>query len=170
MSAALKELASLGQELDLTEDDLLDDPRAPRADRKLEETIVWKPASALPDPSPRDGWAHHWVRVAHHSGHPDSTNMAKAMREGWQPVPASEYPELTSLNFDRSGNQDIVEFGGLVLCRIPIEKARARSAYYVGLAKKQLGAVNARLREGAGNDDRLQFESEMKTEVKRTSA
>ena len=160
-------LASLVEDLELDEEDT----RAPRETREMnvrksEPNIVWSPASNLPDPDQRDGWKHRWVRIAH-GGHPDSTNMAKAMREGWSPAPASDYPELTPLLFDRSGNKDIIEFGGLVLCRMPEELAAARDRHFTNQAKKQVSAVNARLREGVG-DDRLRFESELNTQVKRT--
>ena len=47
----------------------------------------------LPDPHPRDGFVHRWVRLAT-LGVIDPTNMNTRLREGWVPVLASEYPEI----------------------------------------------------------------------------
>lgn len=172
-------MAALGKQLDIealsTSLDEDDDPRAPRATREMKsrkeaEKIFWRPASHLPDPPQKDGWVHRWIRVSHNSaGSIDSANMAKAMREGWRPAPASEYPELTQILFGRSGNLDIIEFGGLVLCRIDEDLVKQRTAYFDRQTKRQLGSINARLAEGAGGDPRIEFEAKSRTEVKRTS-
>lgn len=174
-------MAALGRNLDLQAleaplgSDEDEDPRSPRAtremnERKSEANINWRPASHLPDPPAKPGWGHRWIRVSHNSaGSIDNANMAKAMREGWRPAPASEYPELTQILFGRSGNLDIVEFGGLVLCRISEELAKQRQAHFANKARRQLSSINARLRENAGNDDRLEFEAKSLTEVKRTA-
>lgn len=170
--SVLSELAAEIDDLDLEmESDDLDDDRRPRPTREMdaravEKTIQWRPANYLPDPAPRRGWVHRWIRVEHGGGSTDAANMAKAMREGWRPVPPSEYPEMTELMFGRSSNSDTIEFGGLVLCRLPEETNRQRNEYFTGLARRQLKSINERLRENAG-DDRIEFQVSSRTEVKR---
>ena len=71
--------------------------RTPRTKTTREEesrpTDSWVPASILPNPDPRDGWVHRWIRTSV-LGESDNTNVSKMMREGWQPVKAEDYPEL----------------------------------------------------------------------------
>jgi hypothetical protein len=60
----------------------------------------------------------------------------------------------------KSGN---VEIGGLMLCKIPEERVKARQAYYEGLANQQIKSVdNAFMRE---NDPRMPLFSEKRSEV-----
>ena len=40
-----------------------------------------------------------------------------------------------------------IEFGGLILCRMPVELAKARDKYYKDLSLNQINSINARLRE-----------------------
>lgn len=118
--------------------------REPRKAREVEtrEAVTWQPPSVLPEPLPRDGIVHRWIRVSA-VGTPDPTNMSKRMREGWEPVKADDYPELMiqsdeNSTYTKNGN---VEVGGLVLCRMSAEKAKARDAYYENLTRIQDRAV-----------------------------
>ena len=99
--------------------------RTPRTKTTREEesrpTDSWVPASILPNPDPRDGWVHRWIRTSV-LGESDNTNVSKMMREGWQPVKADDYPELlleSDIGSRFAGN---IEVGGLLLCRAPKEK------------------------------------------------
>ena len=108
----------------------------------------WKPPSILPDPNPKPGYVYRWVRTAM-AGAADKTNVSRQFREGYVPVRAEDHPELM-LEANDKGN---VEIGGLLLCKIPVEAAQQRAAYYENLANKQMESVdNNFMRE---NDPRM---------------
>ena len=54
---------------------------------------TWMPPQNLPEPNPRPGWVHRWIRTSL-MGQNDPTNASAKMREGWEPVRAEDYPEL----------------------------------------------------------------------------
>lgn len=128
------------------------------------EREAWAPAGVLPDPPHKDGWVHHWVRASSHNVL-DSTNMAKAMREGWRPCPPEEYPEIMNNLFYRGENPAVIEFGGLVLCRISTELAKARADYHAKLNRAQFLSVNEKV---ANADPRIRLVDESRSVVKRT--
>ena len=129
--------------------------RTPR-DLETRENSVrpasWRPPSILPDPKPEPGYAFRWVRASM-MGQNDNTNISGKLREGWEPVKASDHPEL-KLYADKNGRfPDAVEVGGLILCKIPEETARQRDAYYADMARQQMDSVdNNFMRE---NDPRM---------------
>ncbi len=103
----------------------------------------WKPAHDLPVPNPIDGYGFRWIRVAN-MGVPDPANMAKARREGWVPCKASDHPEISGdfAAFGLAPSSDLIEIGGLVLCKASIEMIRARDAYYSDFTQKQAQSVD----------------------------
>jgi len=119
----------------------------------------WKPADVLPDPPHRDGYVHRWVRGSSR-GQLDGVNMAKAMREGWRPCSASDYPEITVAMYNSGESTDTIEFGGLILCRMPVETDKARKAYHENLSMRQINSVNQRLREEQAQDNRVKYHNE----------
>ena len=131
-----------------------------RQDRDLttRETQVrtqqWAPASALPEIKQVPGWKYRWVRASM-VGQADPTNVSKKMREGWEPVKASEHPEL-QLFVDQNPSskfKDSVEVGGLILCKMPEDMVSQRNAYYNKQAESQAQAVdNSFMKE---NDARM---------------
>lgn len=172
-------MASLARDLDLqaldeqlaSDEDDFEDPRQPRwtremKTRKPEKKITWRPANQLPDPPQMDGWRHRWIRVAHENT-PDNTNMNKALREGWRPAPAQEYPDLVQSLFGRGDNVDHIEFGGLVLCRLPEDVALERQRFFDSKAKRQLNSIQERAQELA-RDDRIQFTAQTRREKRTT--
>ncbi len=103
----------------------------------------WAPPGVLPEPDPRPGWDHRWVRVSI-VGKPDNRNVSMRFREGWEPVKSSDYPEMLGISdlggrFTDGGH---IEIGGLVLCRIPTETVKQRRGYYDNLAKRQMEGVD----------------------------
>lgn len=111
------------------------DERAPRAAETREfeqEQPAWRPASQLPNPHPRDGWVHRWVMVSVY-GDEQPTHFSQMRREGWQECQAEEYPELAlelKRNDSHYAQKGLVEIGGLVLCRLPVEGVALRNAHY----------------------------------------
>ncbi len=139
--------------------------RAPRSSREADTREAqatpqsWKPADVLPDPPQKDGFIHRWVRGSSR-GEIDSVNMARSMREGWRPCSAADYPEITATQYNRGETTDTIEFGGLILCRMPVETAKARNQYYKNLSLRQIQSVDQRLKEEQQAEGRVRYVSE----------
>lgn len=122
--------------------------RTPRDNTKrevLERNMPWKPASTLPVPTPSEGWVFRWLRKTFF-GQEDPSNMSKKMREGWEPVDPKEHPELAMYTDPRQrGQAGLVEVGGLVLARLPRERAEARRKYFANLTHQQMNSVDQQL-------------------------
>jgi hypothetical protein len=104
---------------------------------------AWAPPTILPSPDPKEGWEFRWVRVST-MGQSDPTNVSSKFREGWEPCKAEDHPEL-HIHADTTPNsrfKDNIEIGGLLLCKMPVEKAKQRREYYENLARSQLDAVD----------------------------
>ena len=78
----------------------------------------WAPPSVLPEPNQEAGYRYRWVRTTSR-GNLDNPNVSSKFRQGWEPVLASEHPEITSLKDRNSQFQDNIEIGGLLLCKAP---------------------------------------------------
>jgi hypothetical protein len=110
----------------------------------------WAPASTLPVPVPMDGWRFKWVRRMS-LGETDVMNMSKRRREGWEPVSAEDQPDLGMF----SDTPGVIEIGGLVLCKMPEERARSRDRYYADRAKEQTDGLSRQFKSEAKVDARL---------------
>ena len=124
----------------------------------------WRPAHDLPIPNPIDGYAFRWVRAAM-MGTPDPANMAKARREGWVPCKASDHPEISAdfKAFGLAPENDLIEIGGLVLCKTTRDIADQQRAYYEEMTSRQTQSVdNNFLRE---NDPRMPLFKENRSKV-----
>ena len=53
----------------------------------------WSPPSLLPEFKKQPGWAYRWIRISL-ANDADNLNVSSKMREGWEPVKHSEYPEI----------------------------------------------------------------------------
>lgn len=101
-----------------------------------------------------------WVATAV-MGVADPANVSKQLRDGWEPVKASDHPEL-QLEGNATGN---VEVGGLMLCRKTSEQVAARAAYFNKQATQQMEAVDNTLFQQS--DPRMPLFKERRTEVSR---
>lgn len=142
-------------------------PRMPRnlETREHEQKITqspWRPAHDLPVPDPQDGYVFRWVRT-HVMGVPDHSNAMKVRREGWVPCKASDHPELDfGLGLRTENNVGNIEIGGLLLCKIPLERILERQKYYEQYTTAQMISVDTNyLRE---NDRRMPMFIDRKTE------
>ena len=123
----------------------------------------WLPPELLPSPNPEPGYAFRWIRTST-LGASDPMNVSSKLREGWEPVKASEHPEIQLMGAGQSRFPDSIEIGGLVLCKTPVELTEQRNAYYQQQAEGQMNSVdNNFLRE---NDPRMPMFKERRTEVK----
>jgi hypothetical protein len=139
-----------------------------RIDRELEtrERAVrkkaWSRPEVLPSPNPEPGYEFHWVRVST-QGLVDATNVSSKLREGWEPVKASDHPEITIVAIEQERFKDNVVIGGLMLCKAPKEMVEDRNTYYNDQAQAQMRSVdNNLMRE---NDPRMPLFNERKTKV-----
>ena len=129
---------------------------------KLERPAKWMPPQLLPDPHPEPGYAFRWIRVSAR-GEADPMNISSKMREGWEPVKASEHPEIQLMGGGNKTYPDSIEIGGLLLCKTPTEFVEQRDAYYRQQADGQMNSVdNNFMRE---NDPRMPLFRERQSKV-----
>lgn len=130
---------------------------------KTERPRSWMPPQTLPDPNPEPGYSFRWIRIST-MGTGDPSNVSSKLREGWEPVKASEHPEIQLMGTGNPRFPDSIEIGGLMLCKTPTEFIEQRSAYYQQQAEGQMQSVdNSFMRE---NDPRMPLFKERKSEVK----
>ena len=137
--------------------------RTPRdlVTREKSARYVYVPPSNLPEPTPEPGFVFHWVATAI-MGQSDPTNVSKKLREGWVPVKAADHPELMLVGNATTGN---VEIGGLMLCKMPAERAKARDEYYNQQAQNQMDSVDNHFMRN--NDPRMPLFSDRKSSTSR---
>jgi len=122
----------------------------------------WMPPKLLPDPNPEEGYAFRWIRIAS-LGKDDPTNYSSKLAEGWEPVKASDHPEIRLFNATAAKFPDSIEVGGLLLCKTPVEFTVQRDAYYRQQAEAQMQSVdNTYMRE---NDPRMPMFKERSSKV-----
>jgi len=123
---------------------------------------LWQPADLLPTPTPQEGYEFRWIRKSM-MGQSDPTNTSRSFREGWEPCRLDDHPELALSVDNDAKNSGVVEVGGLILCKMPVEMVLARNAYYSNNAAAQLESVdNNLMRE---NDSRMPMFKEAKSTV-----
>ena len=137
--------------------------RTPRdnVSRDKQARAVYVPPTALPDPTPEPGWAYRWI-ATHVLGQEERTNVNRKLREGWEPVKAEDHPELMMVGNAKTGN---VEIGGLMLCKMTLEKARARDEYYNQQAQNQMDSVDNHFMRN--NDSRMPLFADRKSTTSR---
>ena len=101
----------------------------------------WKPAPLTPAPNPREGLEFRYVRASMR-GEADNINVSQALREGWEPVVASDYPELMIVSDRESQYPDNVLIGGLLLCSRPSEIGDQVREYAKKEVAEQMDAVD----------------------------
>jgi hypothetical protein len=122
----------------------------------------WMPPQLLPDPTPEEGYAFRWIRVST-LNKDDPTNLSSKLREGWEPVKASDHPEIRLFGMASGHFPDSVVVGGLMLCKTPVEFTQQRDEYYRQQAETQMNSVdNTYMRE---NDPRMPLFKERSTKV-----
>lgn len=116
-------------------------PRELETRAKTERPAKWTPPQLLPDPTPEPGYAFRWIRLST-LGNQDAINISSKLREGWEPVKASEHPEIQLMGGDKLRFPDSIEIGGLLLCKTPVEFTEQRDAHYRQLAMAQMDSVD----------------------------
>jgi len=142
-----------------------DENRVKREHTTREKTTrkrAWSRPQVLPSPTPEPGYEFHWVRVAT-LGQIDATNVSSKLREGWEPVKATDHPEITMVTVEQEKFKDNVVIGGLMLCKAPEEMVDERNSYFADQSKAQIASVdNNLMRE---NDPRMPLFNDRKSKV-----
>jgi hypothetical protein len=140
-----------------------------RLDRELDTRAVsarpthWKAPDLLPEPNPREGWKHRWIRISM-VGMADAKNISSSLREGYEFCKAEDYPEMMMHAVSDGRFKGNIEVGGLVLARIPKEFMDQRNEYYSNMNQAQLDSVdNTFLRQ---SDPRMPLFSEKRSETR----
>tara|TARA_R100000234_G_scaffold484_1_gene375 strand:- start:62 stop:511 length:450 start_codon:yes stop_codon:yes gene_type:complete len=129
---------------------------------KTTRTRAWQRPETLPSPNPEPGYAFRWIRVAT-QGQTDATNVSSKFREGWEPVKATDHPEITMATIENEKFKDNIVIGGLILCKASQELIDERTAYYAQQTKGQIKSVdNNLMRE---NDPRMPLFQERQSKV-----
>lgn len=129
---------------------------------KTARTRSWIRPDTLPNPHPEDGYDFHWVRVSTR-GEVDPMNVSLKLREGWEPVKASDHPEIFVAGVESERFKDNILIGGLLLCKAPREMIEERNDFFKNQAASQIRSVdNNLMRE---NDPRMPLFNERKTKV-----
>ena len=139
-------------------------PRELDTRAKMERPKQWMLPELLPSPNPEDGYEFRWIRIST-LGTADPGHVSAKLREGWEPVKASEHPEIQIMaTGDKPRFPDSIEIGGLLLCKTPKEFVEQRNSYYQRQTDGQMQSVdNAFMRE---NDPRMPLFKERRSEVK----
>jgi len=139
-----------------------------RIDREMttrENTVrkkAWTRPEVLPSPNPEPGYAFRWVRTSN-QGQVDATNVSSKIREGWEPVKATDHPEIVMVTVENERFAENVVIGGLMLCKAPVELVDERSSYYKQQTDSQIHSVdNNLMRE---NDPRMPLFNDRKSKV-----
>jgi len=128
----------------------------------MQRPTSWQAPETLPSPNPRPGLTHRWVRTSM-LGVADVQNISGKLREGYEPVKAEDYPEL-SMNASTEGRfKGSIEAPGLVLCSIPSEFLKQREAHFSKINKDTMESVDNNFMRD--NDPRMSKFSEKSTKV-----
>lgn len=139
-------------------------PRELETRAKYERPKQWMAPELLPSPNPEPGYAFRWIRTAV-LGKSDPSNVSSKLREGWEPVKASEHPEIQLMETgDRPRFPDSIEIGGLILCKTPTEFVEQRNAHYQAQTDSQMTSVDNNFMRT--NDPRMPVFKERRSEVK----
>ena len=137
-------------------------PRELDTRAKMERPVKWTPPQLLPDPNPEPGYAFRWIRLST-LNNADALNVSSKFREGWEPVKASDHPEIRLMSSVKNQFPDSVEIGGLLLCKTPVEFTEQRDAHFRNITNTQMESVdNNFMRE---NDPRMPLFKERSTKV-----
>ena len=122
----------------------------------------WAPAQLLPDPTPEEGYAYRWIRIKT-LNIDDPRNISAKLREGWEPVKASDHPEVQLFGEDVGRFPNSISIGGLLLCKTPAEFIEQRAKHFSRQAESQMQSVdNSYMRE---SDPRMPLFKERKSTV-----
>lgn len=115
----------------------------------------WKLPADLDAPDARAGYTQRWVRVRV-GNNEDAKNSMKKFREGWLPRPVDTVPlGYAPPTFLHSRLGNVIGVDDLILCEMPIKKARQRNAYYQGRSDRMVQGISSDLRKVDSHGPRI---------------
>ena len=123
---------------------------------------AWQRPEVLPSPNPEPGYTYRWIRTSN-QGLVDATNVSSKLREGWEPVKASDHPEISLVTIENERFKDNIVIGGLMLCKAPVELVNERSEYYKTQSENQMNSVDNTLMRD--DDPRMPLFNDRKSKV-----
>lgn len=137
-------------------------PREMDTRARAERPKKWMPPELLPVPLAANGFSYRWIRVST-LGTDDPKNISSKLREGWEPVKASDHPEIQLMGTGNARFPDSIEIGGLILCKTPSEFVDQRNDFYRQDADSHMRSIdNNFMRE---SDARMPLFRERRSEV-----
>jgi len=132
---------------------------------RAEEAKVsqWRPSNLLEAPEPRPGYKQRWIATMV-LGQETPTNVAKRLREGWQPRDpktvknAQHFPTIEHGKF-----AGYIGIEGMLLCEMPEEMVNERNMYYARMTENLMRSVEQDIHkvEQPGNPISKSFKSEV---------
>ena len=124
---------------------------------------AWKLPTELDAPEPQAGFTQRWIRIRH-GNTDDAKNSMKKFREGWLPRSLESVPMgYVPPTFLHSRLGDVIGVDDLILCEMPIKKARQRNAYYRAKTARMIEGIENDLRKVSAGGPRIS--THMKTQV-----
>lgn len=134
-----------------------------------ERPAAWRLPGSIPTPAPQPGWRFKWGRKSAR-GETDQTNMHRLLESGWVPCTIEDCPELGHMVQTQSSGLGVqstlsgyIEYGGLILMKLPAEGGAMRDKHFADLAKAQTDNVHQQLMQE--NDPRMPLFKEHKSKV-----
>ena len=123
----------------------------------------WRPSNLLEAPEPRPGYKQRWIATMV-LGQETPTNVAKRLREGWQPrdpktvKDAQHFPTIEHGKF-----AGYIGIEGMLLCEMPEEMVNERNMYYARMTENLMRSVEQDIHkvERPGNPISKSFKSEV---------
>lgn len=130
----------------------------------------WVRPAQLYAPDPRDGYTQRWIRIRLGTRE-DVNNSSRKFREGWLPrspdtVSKGDLPPTTS--HPRLGN--VIGVEDLILCEMPVRKARQRNAYYRQRIDRMVEAIENDINKVSRHGPRINKQDRTKTTRARSRA
>lgn len=115
----------------------------------------WKLPAELDAPDARDGYTQRWIRIRL-GNNEDAKNSMKKFREGWLPRKMETVPSgYAPPTFLHSQLGDVIGVDDLILCEMPIKKARQRNAYYQSKTDRMIEGIENDLRNVSSGGPRI---------------
>ena len=115
----------------------------------------WSRPSELEAPKPRAGYTQRWIRVRLGNDE-DARNAMRKFREGWLPRALDSVPEgYSPPTFLHARLGNVIGVEDLILCEMPVRKARQRNAYYKAKLSRMIEGIENDLRNVSAGGPRI---------------
>jgi|TARA_B100000085_G_scaffold274800_1_gene291927 hypothetical protein len=123
----------------------------------------WRPSNLLEAPEARPGFKQRWIATMV-LGQETPTNVAKRLREGWQPRDPKTVKNVQHFPTIEHGKfAGCVGIEGMVLCEMPEEMVNERNDYYAKMTENLMRSVEQDMHkvEQPGNPIQKSFKTEV---------